>query len=164
MSAPILQLSLSQRPVFLLNSRQGRFSAAPQGSGGLPLHPAGPSFSRSYGVILPSSLTRVLPIALVCSTCPPVSVCGTGTQRLARGFSWQCGLGHFWALGPAFTPQAPGTDLPIPLNALQAWHLNPVTGWPTLLRHPLAQTPLAWYGNINPLSIAYAFRPRLRPD
>ena len=31
-------------------------------------------FSRSYGAILPSSLTRVLPIALVFSTCLPVSV------------------------------------------------------------------------------------------
>ena len=38
----------------------------------------GPSFSRSYGGNLPSSLTTVLPIALVFSTCPPVSVWGTG--------------------------------------------------------------------------------------
>ena len=37
-----------------------------------------PSFSRSYGGILPSSLTTVLPIALVFSTYPPVSVWGTG--------------------------------------------------------------------------------------
>jgi hypothetical protein len=34
----------------------------------------GRPFSRSYGAILPSSLTRVLPIALVSSTYPPVSV------------------------------------------------------------------------------------------
>ena len=34
----------------------------------------GRPFSRSYGTILPSSLTRVLSIALVFSTCPPVSV------------------------------------------------------------------------------------------
>ena len=39
----------------------------------------GSSFSRSYGGILPSSLTTVLPIALVFSTRPPVSVWGTGT-------------------------------------------------------------------------------------
>ena len=38
----------------------------------------GSSFSRSYGGILPSSLTTVLPIALVFSTRPPVSVWGTG--------------------------------------------------------------------------------------
>ena len=36
------------------------------------------SFSRSYGGILPSSLTRVISIALVFSTCPPASVSGTG--------------------------------------------------------------------------------------
>ena len=47
-------------------------------------HPAsgitliGSSFSRSYGCNLPSSLTIVLPIALVFSTYPPVSVWGTG--------------------------------------------------------------------------------------
>ena len=37
------------------------------------------SFFRSYGGNLPSSLTTVLPIALVFSTRPPVSVWGTGT-------------------------------------------------------------------------------------
>ena len=35
-------------------------------------------FSRSYGFILPSSLTRVISRALVFSTCQPVSVYGTG--------------------------------------------------------------------------------------
>ncbi len=34
----------------------------------------GRPFSRSYGTILPSSLTRVISITLVFSTCPPVSV------------------------------------------------------------------------------------------
>ncbi len=62
----------------------------------------GHAFSRSYGVILPSSLTRVLPIALVYSTRPPVSVCGTGTCNLARGFSWRPRLSRL-ALG---VPQA----------------------------------------------------------
>ena len=33
--------------------------------------------SRSYGCILPSSFNIVLSSALVCSTCPPVSVWGT---------------------------------------------------------------------------------------
>ena len=45
-------------------------------------------FSRSYGAILPSSLTRVLPIALVFSTCPPVSV-----LVRARPFSLDAFLG-----------------------------------------------------------------------
>ena len=45
-------------------------------------------FSRSYACMLPSSLTRVLPFALVFSTPPPVSVCGTGALTSSlRGFS-----------------------------------------------------------------------------
>ena len=48
-------------------------------------------FSRSYGAMLPSSLTRVLPIALVFSTRLPVSDCGTDTFDLARHFSCQLG-------------------------------------------------------------------------
>src|SRR5664279_2416090 len=47
--------------------------------------------SRSYGAMLPSSLTRVLPIALVFSTRLPVSDCGTDTSDLARHFSCQHG-------------------------------------------------------------------------
>src|SRR5947207_15899547 len=47
--------------------------------------------SRSYGAMLPSSLTRVLPIALVFSTRLPVSDCGTDTFDLARHFSRRLG-------------------------------------------------------------------------
>ena len=44
--------------------------------------------SRSYAASLPSSLTRVTPNALVCSTFLPVSVCGTGKPVSSlRGFS-----------------------------------------------------------------------------
>ena len=46
--------------------------------GASPFTLIGSSFSRSYGCNLPSSLTTVLPIALVFSTRPPVSVWGTG--------------------------------------------------------------------------------------
>jgi hypothetical protein len=52
-------------------------------------------FSLSYGVILPSSLTRVLSRALGFSPYLPVSVYGTGTFCLARGFSWQFGISDF---------------------------------------------------------------------
>ena len=51
--------------MFLVNSRLGQFSAAP-----LLGHP----LSLSYGVILPSSLTTVLSLALGYSPHPPVSV------------------------------------------------------------------------------------------
>jgi len=64
----------------------------------VPSRYTGCPFSRSYGTNLPSSLTEVVPSTSVCSTSPPVSICGTVTHALARGFSWQfgfnpCGLG-----------------------------------------------------------------------
>ena len=43
-------------------------------------------FSRSYGAILPSSLTMLLPSALGFSPHPPVSVYGTGTYHTIAAF------------------------------------------------------------------------------
>ena len=63
--------------MFLINSRLGLFTAAI--SRWLP-------FSRSYGVVLPSSLTRVLPFVLEFSSRLPVSVCGTGTSKYLATF------------------------------------------------------------------------------
>ena len=63
--------------MFLVNSRLGLFSAAC--SRRLP-------FSLGYGVILPSSLTTVLSLALGFSPHLPVSVCGTGTLVLLEAF------------------------------------------------------------------------------
>ena len=61
-----------------------------------------PPFSRSYGCILPSSLTEVIPIALHFSCRLPVSVCGTGTRTSTlRSFSRQSGITHFWPCGTA---------------------------------------------------------------
>ena len=101
-------LRLLQSPVFLVNSRLDLSAAAAPGSGSESHHPRRHPFSRSYGVILPSSLTMVLPIALVFSTHPPVSVCGTGPGRLPRGFSREHGLTRFaQSLRPA--PRARGT-------------------------------------------------------
>ena len=67
--------------MFLLNSCLGQFSAACSRR-----HP----FSRSYGVILPSSLTMLLPSALGFSPHLPVSVYGTGTVQTIAAFlgSW----------------------------------------------------------------------------
>ncbi len=67
--------------MFLLNSCLGHFSAASS-----YWH----SFSRSYGVILPSSLTMLLPSALGFSPHLPVSVYGTGTVQTIAAFlgSW----------------------------------------------------------------------------
>ena len=63
--------------MFLLNSCLGHFSAA-----WLPRRP----FSRSYGAILPSSLTMLLPSALGFSPHPPVSDYGTGSHRTIAAF------------------------------------------------------------------------------
>ena len=76
-SAHIPHLSVLHRPVFLLNSCLGLFSAACSRR-----HP----FSRSYGVILPSSLTILLPPALGFSPHPPVSVYGTGHNETIAAF------------------------------------------------------------------------------
>ena len=63
--------------MFLLNSCLSLFSAAC-----LRRHP----LSRSYRVILPSSLTMLLPSALGFSPHPPVSVYGTGTYHTIAAF------------------------------------------------------------------------------
>ena len=63
--------------MFLLNSCLGHFSAAT-----FQWRP----FSRSYGAILPSSLTTLLPPALGFSPHPPVSVYGTGTYETIAAF------------------------------------------------------------------------------
>jgi hypothetical protein len=112
--------------------------------------------------MLPNSLTRVLPFALVYSTRLPVSVCGTGIRDSTfRGFSWQQGSAHFHLKGTSpdlnsncgFTYSSQRLTSGAP--AL------PIAGWPTSLR-PLF-THLKWYRNVDRLSITYAFRPRLRP-
>ena len=78
--------------MFLVNSRLGHFTAA-----SFRWHP----FSRSYGVILPSSLTMVLSFVLHFSCRPPVSVCGTGTLYLSSSFSRQREFMYFVTI---FTP------------------------------------------------------------
>ena len=111
---------------------------------------------------MPSSLTRVISITLVFSTCPPVSVLvraravsleaflgglASGTRRLIA--SWHRTSGY---AAPDF-PWATPTCLPQDDHRL---------GSPSLPRRPIGQTDATWYGNINPLAIDYAFRPRLR--
>ena len=60
--------------MFVVNSRLGFSSAAGSSSNRKGLHQLRPSFSRSYGCILPSSLTRVFPRTLGFSPRLPVSV------------------------------------------------------------------------------------------
>ncbi|RGE06683.1 hypothetical protein DXC33_17790 [Clostridiaceae bacterium TF01-6] len=68
--------------------------------------------SRSYGVILPSSLTMLLPPALGFSPHPPVSVYGTGTWYTIAAFlgSWNRMLPYFGSV--RVTSLACQADLP----------------------------------------------------
>ena len=67
-SDPIHHLTISQSPVFLLNSRYPRFCYTYQNKNFVKY-----SLSRSYRVILPSSFNIVISYALVFSTNSPVS-------------------------------------------------------------------------------------------
>ena len=110
-SAHIPHLSVLHRPVFLLNSCLSLFSAACSRR-----HP----LSRSYGVILPSSLTRVLPFVSGFSPRPPASVSGTGTFGCTSSFSRQRELTRFpTEISVRITPQLVGlrTSLQPNLNA-----------------------------------------------
>ena len=89
MSVHILPIAGSHRPVFLVNSCLGHFSAAME-------PPPWPYLFRSYVCILPSSLTRVSPCAYAFSACPPVSVCSTVPRCISLGaVSWHDGCPSF---------------------------------------------------------------------
>ena len=87
MSDCIHSLYASHSPVFLVNSCLDLFSASPSLENPL---------SRSYGVILPSSLTTTHPSALVYSTRPRVSVWSTDARTLGfSGFSRRYGYPRY---------------------------------------------------------------------
>ena len=120
--------------MFLLNSCLSLFSAA---------HLRGLPLSRSYGDILPSSLTMLLPSALGFSPHPPVSVYGTGYAYAIVAF-----LGsHIWCFTTNSSFPLAGPDFPFPA-------------------HPFCLRPhssdMHKCRNINLLSIDYAVWPRLR--
>ena len=139
MSAPIRQLSLWQAPKFLVNSRLGLFSATTERSGCETLHLPWLPLSRSYGYILPSSLTRVLPRTLGYSPRIPVSVYGTGDRSLTRSFSWQRKPSSFGDKSPAHHASASVHGFACaPACTLAREH--PVSRLPAFLRHSIAQT------------------------
>ena len=125
----------------------------------LPDHP----FSRSYGVILPSSLTIVLSITLEFSSWPPVSVSGTGTYIISpRSFSWKFGV--------TSVRQDRSLFFPITFQLICITHLtvykplcldqNPLIG---LILPPSSLLQLyRWYRINYLLSIGYALWPHLR--
>ena len=81
--------------MFLVNSRLGRFSAA---------HSHEHSFSRSYGVILQSSLAIVLSLTLGFSPHPCVSIFGTGPQSHSQELFLEAGFTFFCTCIAAFHP------------------------------------------------------------
>jgi hypothetical protein len=88
-----------QSAVFLINSRDHLVFATLFCSSRRAFTYQGHTFSRSYGVILPSSFTMVISNALGFSPHPPVSVWGTVTCNLKlRGFSWKHGICYFTPL------------------------------------------------------------------
>ena len=136
--------------MFLLNSCLSLFSAAC-----FRRHP----FSRSYGVILPSSLTMLLPSALGFSPHPPVSVYGTGTIYAIAAFLgsrnqvlryFKFAPHHAFALCGGFAYRtAPALARVFPFPA----HL--------ILPRPHS-SDISQCRNLHLLSIGYALRPRLR--
>jgi hypothetical protein len=152
--------------VFLVNSRYPRFSATPKGSWREARHPQGHTLSRSYGVNLPSSLTRVLSSALGCSPHPPVSVYGTVSTavHLCDAFLGSldssscppCGdPHHLSAYDRAFVAFSLLRSPPTGLN-------DHPSGRSTILLRPISQNHPCWCRNIRLLPIDYAFLPRLR--
>ena len=123
-----------------------------------PRHP----FSRSYGVILPSSLTMVLPRVLEYSSCLPVSVLVRVRLVSIASFlgSRDTAASLLFVRSPSDLSTNP-TDLPIRSTYFLGRTLPSVrSAYPsasTLLSNDLAQ-----YRNLHLLSIAYAFQPGLR--
>ena len=136
--------------MFLLNSCLDQFSATSS-----RWH----SFSRSYGVILPSSLTMLLPSALGFSPHPPVSVYGTGYNYAIAAFLGTR-LTHFPTLVRSIS------RLPIKYSGFsycKGTSLMPVFPFLAcafLMRPHISDNYKYW--NFNQLSIDYVFRPRLR--
>ena len=148
----------------MINSRLGLFSAACSGSCIFTITLSRHPLSRSYGVILPSSLTGVFPLVLGFSPCLPVSVCGTGTLILGSSFSRQREISSVRYLnfaphnGLRFTAgRALLSRLPCRLDARYQRCAVPI-----LLCPCFPKSALKWYRNLNLLSITYAFWPRLR--
>jgi hypothetical protein len=132
----------------LLNSRLGHFTAAC-----LRRHP----FSRSYGVNLPSSFTRVLSSTLGYSPHLPVSDCGTGNYQLKlRGFSWQPSYDHFLHPKAPFVSCFRVKKIRICLDLTPThFHLHQQEAGFHFLRHPIAL--IIGTGILNLFAIAYAY-------
>ena len=111
---------------------------------------------------MPSSLTRVLPISLVFSTCPPVSVLVRARPVCLEDFLGGMASSTSAPRGLGVPSQAYGRRISLPA-ALRGYPRS-TNAW-VALAYPVPPSVITigtWYRNINLLSIAYALRPRLR--
>ena len=135
--------------MFLLNSCLSLFSAA---------HKCGHPLSRSYGVILPSSLTMLLPSALGFSPHPPVSVYGTGSvYTIAAFLVTPIQILHYLFFAPHHVFALQGDLIPY---SYSAWTGISSPAAPICMCPRVSDTQRCW--NLDQLSIGYAFLPHLR--
>jgi hypothetical protein len=128
--------------VFLVNSRYPRFSATSSSSGREVHHHQRHTFSRSYGVNLPSSLARVLPSALEFSSHPPESVYGTVSTAFDPREAFPGSMES-----PSFAPE--GTPHHLSALGLRLWPLPP-----TNPAYRLEPTSNGWLGYPPPSLLA----------
>ena len=137
--------------MFLLNSCLSLFSAAC-----LRRRP----FSRSYGAILPSSLTMLLPPALGFSPHPPVSVYGTGAYGAIAAFLGGRSARFATSVSLRVARPAPACGF----SCMPPPALAPVFPFPARAFRPRPRSSVhKRYRNLRLSSIGYASPPRLRP-
>ena len=147
--------------MFLLNSRLSHFIATPLRSRGKPDHEVWHSLYQGYGVILPSSFSRVIPSALGYSPHLPVSVLVRTVSRSLEAFLGTHST-QFTRLAACFPPCL---EVGWSFNPTPPTHRAVVNQTPRLglldasLHHSNAKH---WGRNFRLLPIDYAFRPRLR--
>ena len=137
-------------PVFLLNSRLGRFAAARSRSESKSPHGTGHPFFRSYGIIMPRSLTTFHSFTLGYSPRPPVSVYGTDVVCTPQN-SFSCvstprhSIGLSASSRHQVSAEAYALRRSIHKTAAALFHCP-----------CLGQTHIRRGGNLRPLSIGYA--------
>ena len=145
----------------MVNSRYRRFAATTFRSRRRPFTYKWHTLSLSYGVNLPSSLTRLLSNALVFSTCPPESVWGTVSSSSTQFAAF---LGSVGSMTSGQRPRHHLSRYAVAFfsydDSLQACTSNPAAGSPTLLRP--CSAPSRRYRNVHLFPIDCAFRLRLR--
>ena len=167
-SAPIRPLARWQGPVFLVNSRLGRFCATPWGSERVARHPTGvPLLPKLRGQVAEfldrGSLVRLRRVLLAYRCRFAVRAPGP----LAPGLFWTTGAHRD-------SGRAQGTPLAVPSRWLGVFSPPPrYETAPTMSTGPAplpgrvppdAQTVAKRCRIVDLLSIAYGSRPRLRPD